>query len=138
MFLFKAAFWALECREPSLEGRRTDKAGLAERKITVLDPHRFENLRRRQPDLVVVDVRRPSEFHGDRRLPEAVNISVENREFIKKVLDYPRDKPLGLYCHDGSRSLQAAEILAGLEFQNIYVLKDGILGWGEAGLPLDE
>lgn len=44
--------------------------------------------------------------------------------------------PIILFCQNGERSSLAAESIKKLGYSNVSILKDGINGWKEEGLPL--
>lgn len=93
----------------------------------------------------VVDVREPDEF-ADGHLPGAVNIPRGLLEF--EVDGHPavngqtadalahRERPVVLYCLSGGRSALAAEALLRLGFASPMSLEHGILGWADAGHPV--
>jgi thiosulfate/3-mercaptopyruvate sulfurtransferase len=90
----------------------------------------IEELSARLGQVVVLDVRRPAEYDGsvgahcDPRqghIPGAVNLNVEelvalDGDAIRSRLGLPEGTELVAYCHSGSRSATAAEILRGLGF----------------------
>ena len=47
-----------------------------------------------------------------------------------------RDTPYLLYCRSGTRSGQAAAIMADLGFNDVADVDGGVIAWAEAGLPL--
>ena len=51
-------------------------------------------------------------------------------------LEPHRDRELVVVCRSGVRSSTAAAILTSLGFERVYNLRDGILAWHEAGLPV--
>jgi thiosulfate/3-mercaptopyruvate sulfurtransferase len=75
---------------------------------------------------VVLDVRSPGEFRGERvapcdprpgRIPGAVNLDVQellgaSAEDVRERLGPPEDAEFVAYCHSGSRSELAAQILS--------------------------
>lgn len=95
----------------------------------------------------IVDVREPDEF-ADGHIPGAVNIPRGLLEF--EVDGHPavagrkaeelshRERPVVLYCLSGGRSALAAEALKRLGFLAPMSLAGGILGWEDAGLPLEK
>lgn len=94
----------------------------------------------------VIDVREADEF-AEGRIPGAVNIPRGLLEF--EVDGHPavawrsaeelshRDRPLVLYCLSGGRSVLAAAALKSLGFTSPVSLRGGILGWSDAGHPVD-
>ena len=83
-------------------------------------------------DHVLLDVRTPEEFASG-HIPGAVNISVES--LAQRLGEVPQDKPVVVYCHSGSRSNQAAQILEKAGYSQIYDL-GGIVTWMQQGYPV--
>ncbi len=52
---------------------------------------------------------------------------------IGEKLDLPKDSRIVLYCRSGSMSRTASEKLTELGYTNIFDLKDGMIGWQQAG-----
>lgn len=87
----------------------------------------LDEVRRRlgEDGLVVLDVRSPQEYRGETaapcdprpgRIPGAVNLDVQellglSADEVRKRLGPPEEVELVTYCHSGSRSELAAEIL---------------------------
>jgi thiosulfate/3-mercaptopyruvate sulfurtransferase len=96
-----------------------------------------EELARRldDPTLTVLDVRTPEEFEGSRgnacdprqgHLPGARNLDVgllaacASGEQVRELVGLPTGAEIAAYCHSGSRSALAAQLLraAGFEARN--------------------
>ena len=88
-------------------------------------------LSRRLGEVRVLDVRRPEEYDGtlgspcDPRqghIPGAVNIAIEELVFlgdeeVQERLDLPGGSEVVAYCHSGSRSAMAVQILTSLGYE---------------------
>jgi len=95
---------------------------------------------------LVVDVREPMEFR-EGHLPDAVNIPrgvLELRADPASPVTEPslsddRSKRLLVYCTKGPgvRSLLAAQTLSSMDYENVEVLRGGLVAWDEAGLPVE-
>lgn len=86
----------------------------------------------------LIDVRTPGEYN-EGHIPGAVNIDWKNQEeFIAKIKDYAKDKPLLLYCRSGSRSGRASEYLKEQGYEKIYNLRSGFMGWLGMGYDLEK
>jgi thiosulfate/3-mercaptopyruvate sulfurtransferase len=88
----------------------------------------LDDVRRRlgEEGFVVLDVRSPEEYRGERvalcdpragRIPGAVNLDVQElltatAEDVRERLGPPEEVELVAYCHSGSRSELAAQILS--------------------------
>ena len=74
---------------------------------------------------IVIDVREPGEFAGQ-RWPGSLNIPLSSFESSSAVL--PKDKPIVVLCRSGRRSEDAAVKLQALGFQDIQIVEGGLLG----------
>lgn len=84
---------------------------------------------------VLIDVREPDEWIAE-HIPEAhlVPLSGFNPQ------DFPKehDKIAVFHCRSGGRTEAAAPQILQTGFREIYQLEDGIQGWRDAGLPVNE
>lgn len=79
-------------------------------------------------DLIIIDVRRYSEFKQG-KIPNAINIPVEELEWEIEELKENIDKPILVYCKAGHKSALACQMLEEEGFNNLYNLGQGILGY---------
>jgi len=86
-----------------------------------------------KPDLVVLDVRTPSEYE-DGHIEGAINIHVDELEERLGELD-PGDELL-VYCRTGNRSTRAVRLLEENGFTKVLHMDGGVVAWGEAGYSL--
>lgn len=77
-------------------------------------------------NLVLVDVREPSESHIC-RIPGAQLIPLG--ELAERHNELPRDRPLVVHCRSGARSSRAVHFLKGRGFEDVHNLEGGILAW---------
>jgi len=97
-------------------------------KFDSLSPKEFEALLNDNPEVQLVDVRRPDEFEAG-HIEKAILINVQEADFMiqaNSVLE--KSKPVAVYCRSGRRSKEAAELLI-KEGYKVYDLDDGYLGW---------
>jgi rhodanese-related sulfurtransferase len=94
----------------------------------------------------LVDVREPAEFAeghiaGAANLPRGVlEFQVEAHPALACRTAEPlalRDRPLIVYCRTGGRAALAADSLGRMGFSAVSSLSGGVLGWQDAGLPLE-
>ncbi|MDP2159475.1 MAG: rhodanese-like domain-containing protein [Flavobacterium sp.] len=78
---------------------------------------------------VILDVRTPEEF--DRGIiPNAINIDIyKGQGFIYLLEELDKSKSYYVYCHAGSRSAKACEVMQQLGFSTTYNLVGGISEW---------
>jgi rhodanese-related sulfurtransferase len=82
---------------------------------------------------VVVDVREAEEFSAG-HLTSAKHIPVADID--KRINDIPSDKPILVYCANGTSSGKAAAALKKAGRDQIFNLNGGIAAWKQAGLPV--
>jgi hydroxyacylglutathione hydrolase len=88
---------------------------------------------RREPDLVVLDVREPSEW-AEGHVPGARHVPM--RDVAGRLAEIPRDRPVAVTCAGGARSSLVASLLLGQGFTDLVNLWGGMTGWTQAGLPV--
>jgi len=81
----------------------------------------------------LVDVRADHEWEAG-RIAGAKHVPLA--ELADRTGEIDKDRPVVLYCRGGSRSTMATDALAEAGF-DAAKLSEGIVGWGEAGLPLE-
>lgn len=93
------------------------------------------------PDLVLVDIRTPTEINnmgGTIKAPQNVNIVRGWLEFKITGVAQNKDTPIVVYCGGGLRSPMAANTLSKMGYTNVKDYADGFLGWKKAGLPVEK
>ncbi len=91
-----------------------------------ITPEEAAQIIKTSSDIQVLDVRTPREFFY-RRLPEALNIPVQQLSFRLNELD--ADKEIIVLCEHGVRSVNASFILENAGFEPIYNMMGGISRW---------
>jgi rhodanese-related sulfurtransferase len=81
----------------------------------------------------VIDVRVEHEWEAG-HIAGATHLPLA--ELAERAGEVDRDRPVILYCRGGTRSTMATEALADAGY-DAAKLTEGIVGWGEAGLPLE-
>ncbi len=84
-------------------------------------------------DLFLLDVRTPGEYQ-QARLDGARLIPID--QFVKRLAEVPKDRPVLVYCAVGSRSAQVVNYLARQGYPEIYNMSGGIYAWAQKGLPV--
>ena len=86
-------------------------------------------------DAELIDVREQHEW-DEAHLEGATH--VPQGELLGRIdeLVPERSQRVLLYCRTDNRSSRAADALRGLGYDNVAVLRDGIVGWQEAGRPV--
>ena len=86
------------------------------------------------PDFVILDVRTAEEV-ADGHIEEAINIDFYSETFRDEVNRLDKNRTYLIYCRSGRRSGNALDIMAELNFREVYNISDGIIAWEAAGLP---
>jgi rhodanese-related sulfurtransferase len=81
----------------------------------------------------LVDVRADHEWEAG-RIAGATHVPLA--ELAVRTGEIDKDRPVVLYCRGGNRSTMATDALADAGFDAVK-LSEGIVGWSEAGLPLE-
>lgn len=93
--------------------------------ITVVTPSDFKE---KSKDQTIIDIRTPEEFKQG-HIENAVNINFFDSDFLERMNQYDKEKPLFIYCRSGNRTSSASKKLARSGFQEVYDLQGGILNW---------
>ena len=81
----------------------------------------------------LIDVRVAHEWDAG-RIDGAVHLPLE--ELPDRISELDEQRPVVIYCRGGTRSSMAAEALESAGF-DAAKLEEGIVGWEEAGMPLE-
>jgi len=93
-------------------------------------------LERKDPDLVVLDVRTPAEFAAG-HVPGAHNVSHDLLSSRLAELAPLRDKQVVLYCRSGRRTLLAVDVLHAAGFTHLAHLEGDYLAWEAEHRPIE-
>jgi rhodanese-related sulfurtransferase len=86
------------------------------------------------PNLVILDVRRPSE-HIPQHLQGAINRDFYAADFNDLIDSLPKHKMYVIYCKSGGRSGQTFNLMLSMNFTNIVNMLGGINAWIGESLP---
>lgn len=87
-------------------------------------------------DAVLVDVRNKDEFRTG-HIAGAVHISAkEIRENNFAQIENKKTNPIIVVCKTGQTAVESANLLIKAGFEQVHILKDGLISWNEAKLPL--
>jgi rhodanese-related sulfurtransferase len=94
---------------------------------------RDEAQKRIEEGAQLVDVRAEHEWEAG-RIAGATHVPLA--ELAERTGEIDKERPVVLYCRGGNRSTMAADAFAAAGFEAAK-LDEGIVGWAEAGLPLE-
>jgi len=106
--------------------------------ITQTKVFELKGILEKEPKPMLIDVREVSEYR-DVRVPSAIPLPLS--EFsVQKVLALGavREEPLYLICRSGSRSMQAAHILAEAGFSQLVNIVGGTISWVNSGYDTEQ
>lgn len=83
---------------------------------------------------IMVDMRTDKDFR-DGHIVNAIHVPEDNA--AGKLKKY-NSRPLIIYCRSGQQSTKLAGELVKLGYENVNILKGGILAWQQADLPLSK
>jgi len=85
---------------------------------------------------VLIDVRTVREFQKE-RIPNA--LLANNSKILFSITDtLDLEQPLFIYCDDESRSSTACTFMIERGFRNVNLLKEGMIGWKNRNLEIDD
>ena len=87
-------------------------------------------------EAVLIDVREPVEYNEE-HIAGSQLFSLSQFK-PADVLATKQNKKLVLHCRSGKRSMKAAEQLVESGCVEVYSLQNGIVGWVEAGFPVEK
>ena len=91
-------------------------------------------------DFMIIDVRSPKQFtYG--HLENATNLDFYSQTFRNELSNLDKSKAYLVYCATGSTgcgSLDTSDIMAELNFREVYNMLGGINAWKAEGLPTVE
>lgn len=80
------------------------------------------------PKVFLLDVREPEE-RSAATIEPSTHIPMDDIE--SRIAEIPRDRPVVVYCHHGTRSFMIASYLENEGFQDVGSLTGGIDAWSE-------
>lgn len=84
----------------------------------------------------LVDVREVSEFND--ALGHAAGAELVPLATLEQAAQaWRRDEPIAVVCRSGGRSGRGAMALVQMGFGQVYNVSGGMIGWNQAGLPVE-
>ncbi len=102
--------------------------------VTPLEALNLIQENQNNPDFVILDVRTAEEV-ADGYIENAINIDFYSETFRDEVDRLDKNRTYLIYCRSGGRSGNALDIMAELNFREVYNISGGILDWEAEGLP---
>ncbi len=111
----------------------------AEKRTTIISTADLKKVLDEDLDMVLVDVRLPSEIKamgGAIKAPQNRNIPRGWLEYRITRAALSKDTPIVVYCGAGIRTPLAADTLQKMGYTNVKNYSAGFLGWRDAGMPV--
>jgi rhodanese-related sulfurtransferase len=115
----------------------------AKSRIRELTAGDAEEAIRKNPKILVLDVREPGEY-AQEHLPGALNVPrgvLEAKADLEYAAREPRladrSQPIITHCASGARSAFAADVLQLMGFTDVRSMAGGIQAWKALGLPTE-
>jgi rhodanese-related sulfurtransferase len=99
-----------------------------EANYTNLTSQEFKGLMDSEKEIIILDVRTPSEAKNG-KIKGAKVIDWMSSSFKSETEKLSKDKTLLVYCRSGNRSGSACNVLGSMGFKNVYNLKGGVMAW---------
>ena len=90
-----------------------------------------------EEDIVLLDVREPSEFEGG-HIRGAINLPWNSGVLREKYADLPKDKVLIVICRSGARSRAASAFLEEKGFDQVLNMVGGMNAWKHGTITEEE
>lgn len=104
-------------------------------KYKVIDPNKLTFLMNREQG-VVVDLRSKEEFARG-HITDSINLlPADIKEGNFGVIESKKSNPIILVCKTSQTAQANAAAFVAAGFENVSVLKDGLISWNEGSLPL--
>jgi len=121
----------------------TDLIAEALPEVEELFPWDLEEKLEENSDLILLDVREPSEFdalhiQGSLNVPRGILESACDWDYdeTEPELAAGREREIIVICRSGNRSVLAAQTMQRMGFKHVASLKTGIRGWNDFEQPL--
>ena len=88
-----------------------------------------------QEGVFTIDVRTAEEYQAG-HIPGSILIPLD--KLAVRVGELPVGEPILIYCHSGSLSLEAMNMLGGAGFMNLSSMDGGFNDWVVAGYPVEQ
>ena len=123
--------------EPATGQNASSVPGALHMNINATQAFELINKHKNSPGFIILDVREKHEYEAD-RLPGAVLLPISLPDFADRIGKLDKKAIYLVYCRSGARSLDAVKEMQKQGFENIYMLKDGIIEWRKEKLPVEK
>ena len=108
---------------------------IAELKVRDVSAAEAATILMENPEIGILDVRTGFEFDRG-HLEGAVNLNYYSRKFKSMLDELDKEKTWLVHCRSGVRSGKTLPLMEAAGFKSVIHLKDGIVDWVNADLPV--
>ena len=105
-------------------------------KATLIKAENAQDFIKKQPNLVILDVRTAEEFK-EGHIKGAINVDVKRADFEDNIAKLDTDKTYLVYCGSGGRSSMAVKTMKNKKFKSLYEISEGFKAWLNNELPVE-
>ncbi len=105
--------------------------------MKTITPQQLHEQLQGKDSLFLLDVRTPAEYAAV-HVPGTVLFPLDRitAKTLTEECPFPKDQPLYLFCHSGTRAQMAAERLEPMGYGFCFVVEGGTAAWIQAGFPV--
>jgi len=89
------------------------------------------------PDFIIIDIRTPEEF-AEKHIENAINLDYNSDTFTDWLNILDKNKTYLIYDQSGDNGADALDMMAELDFMEVYNMLGGITQWEEEELPISQ
>lgn len=112
-------------------------SAVIETKIDHATAIQASELMKKDPSIVVLDIRTPDEY-ATGHIPKSVNINFKADNFAEELKNLNPAKTYLVHCRSGGRSTSSLKTFSELKFHHIIHLDGGMMDWGKEQLPVEK
>jgi len=119
--------------EPEIAPPAPETPTLIAKSITPQEAFNLIQQNQGNPDFVIIDLRFPESFASE-HIENAINLDYYSENFRDELDKLDRGKIYLIYCLNGTQSRSALDMMAELNFTEVYKISGGLNQWKEVGL----
>ncbi len=103
--------------------------------VPIINVQRLYEAIEKKEDFILLDVRTPREFEKG-KISGSINLPVDNIGERVGTIIPDKAKTVYVYCLSGNRSTIAVSQMVRLGYKKVFDVKNGLLAWRIANLPV--
>jgi len=119
--------------EPEIAPPTPETPTLIAKSITPQEAFNLIQQNQGNPDFAIIDLRFPESFASE-HIENAINLDYYSENFRHELDKLDRGKIYLIYCLNGTQSRSALDMMAELNFTEVYTISGGLNQWKEVGL----